>query len=47
MVLRETGAILLIIIVMRMPIKDGLPRVNAKPYRPNECAVQPRSQIFG
>ena len=47
MVLRETGAILLTIIVMRMPIKDGRPRVNAKPYRPNICTVQLRGQIFG
>ena len=22
---------------MRLPIKDGRPRVNAKPYRPNIC----------
>ena len=45
MVLRETGAILLIIIVMRI-MKDGRPRVNVKPYRPNICTVQVRSQIF-
>ena len=32
MVLRETGTKLLIIILMRMPTKDGWPRVNAKPY---------------
>ena len=46
MVLRKTGAILLVIIVMRMPIKDGRPRVNAKPYRLNICMVQLRGQIF-
>ena len=46
MVLRETGAILLIMIVMRMPMKDGRPRVNVKPYRPNICTVQVRGQIF-
>ena len=47
MVLRETGTILPILILMRMPIKNGRPRVNAKPYQPNICAVQLRSQIFG
>ena len=38
MVLRETGTILLKLTLMRMPIKYGRPRVNAKPYRPNICA---------
>ena len=47
MVLRQAGAILLMIIVLRMTIKDGRPRVNAKPYRPNICTVQLRGQIFG
>ena len=47
MVLRETGAKLLIITLMRMPIKDDRPCVNAKPYRPNICTVQLRGQIFG
>ena len=32
MVFREAGTILLIKMVMRMPIRDGRPRVNAKPY---------------
>ena len=32
---------------MRMPIKDGRPRVNTKPYRPNICTVQLKGQIFG
>ena len=42
MVLRQTGAILLIIIVLRMPIKDSRPPVNAKPYRPwHGTATQP------
>ena len=31
MVLIETGAKLLIMILMRMPINDSWPRVNAKP----------------
>ena len=32
---------------MRMPIKDGRPRVNVKPYRPNICTVQLKGQTFG
>ena len=32
---------------MRMPIKDGRPRVNAKPYRPNVCTAQLNGQVFG
>ena len=47
MVLRQTGTILLMMIVLRMTIKDGRPRVNAKPYRPNICTVQLCGQIFG
>ena len=31
MVLREIGAKLLIMILMRLPVKDGRPHVNAKP----------------
>ena len=46
MVLRETGAKLLMIIQMRMPMKDGRPRVNVKQNRPNACTVQLRCQIF-
>ena len=46
MVLGETGTILLMEIVMRMPIKDGRPRVNAKLCRPNICTVQLRGQVF-
>ena len=39
MVLRQTGAMLLMIIVLRLPINDGRPRVNAKPCRQNICTV--------
>ena len=46
MVLRETGAKLLTIILIGMHIKNGWPCVNAKPYRPNICTVQLRGQIF-
>ena len=47
MVLRETGAKLLIIIQMRMPIKDGRPRVNTTLHRPNIWTAQLRRQTFG
>ena len=37
-VVNEVGDSLLSLL-LRMPIKDGRPRVNAKPYRPNICTV--------
>ena len=47
MVFRELGGKLLIIMLMCIALKDGQPRVNAKPYQPNMCTEQLRRQTFG
>ena len=47
MVFRETGAKLLIMILMCMPIKDDRSCVNWKPYQLNISMVQLPGQIFG